>query len=153
MGKFYEGLEEELIVYAQFIAWLQTPVERQVLAGKGTNPEAISRIEGMGSRADDIDYPPCSAGYLITYFFEVGPVLYGGMGPAPLSHTELQAWQSNVGVALSAWESVTLRRMSNAYLGMMDKAKSASCPSPWLEVRDDQAVVATGNHIRGLLRG
>jgi hypothetical protein len=75
--------------------------------------------------------PPCDAGYLIDYLFEIGPTMAAGMGEATISHSELSAWQHNTGISLNSWESRMLKRLSLEYLGESHKARSPDHPAPW----------------------
>ena len=75
--------------------------------------------------------PPCDAGYLLGVLFEIGPTVPAGMGAGPITHGEIDAWQRNTGIALSAWECRTLRRLSMDYLGESHKATARDCPAPW----------------------
>lgn len=75
--------------------------------------------------------PGLPAPHLVGYLFEVGPTLSSGMGPAPLSFSELSAWQSQVGIELQPWEVRLLRRLSLDYLLALQKAKDPACPAPW----------------------
>ncbi len=89
----------------------------------------------MDAKDDDYqpDLPPCQADYLLNYLFDVGPCLYGGMGPTPLTHVELQAWGDLVGIPLNGWEARTLRRLSMEYIGQQQKASAVDCAAPWAE--------------------
>jgi hypothetical protein len=60
----------------------------------------------------------------------------GGMGNAPLSHSEIAAWQGNTGIELSAWEARTLRTLSAEYLNSAQDAEDAKCKAPWGESAD-----------------
>ena len=84
--------------------------------------------------ADGIEpeMPPIDAcGYLVGYLFEVGPSLSGGMGPAPLTHSEIEAWQRNIGLTLEPFEARWLRRLSIEYLNESHRAEKSDCPSPY----------------------
>ncbi len=100
--------------------------------------------------------PPCSAPYLLGYLFEVGPAMHTGMGDAPLSHSEIAAWQANTGIRLTAWEARTLRRLSVDYVNETARATLASAKAPWVdEDMNVERVVASGNTkdaIRNLLK-
>ena len=117
--------------------------------------EPLSRIEAMGDRADDLEYPPCDAGYLIQYLFDVGPIEAGGMGAAPLSHAEIQAWQCNTGIELTAWEAGMMRDLSKAYLSMSHDATRPSCPAPWTPhgVDERAKTVDVAKRVKEALRG
>lgn len=75
--------------------------------------------------------PECDAIYIASYLFEIGPVLHGGMGETPLTHTEIEAWQRNTGIELEAWEAKVLHRLSLEYLSESQKATKPDAPAPW----------------------
>lgn len=114
-----------------------------------------SRIEAMGERADDLEYPRCDAAYVIQYLFDAGPVTFGGMGAAPLSHGEIEAWQRNTGIELTNWESGMLRDLSKVYISMSEEAKRPSCPAPWRPdpIEETPREVDVVKRVRDALRG
>lgn len=81
--------------------------------------------------ADELEMPPCEALYLVGYLFEVGPTVAAGMGDGPLSHVEIDAFQRNTGIELTAWEARTLRRLSQDYAAQSHKSLARDCPPPW----------------------
>lgn len=94
-----------------------------------------SRLEAL-RQAHGKDYqpplPPLEGGeYLLGYLFEIGPALAGGLGPAPLTHGELRAWQDNTGIALMPWEARLLRRLSLEYVAASQAATERNAPPPW----------------------
>lgn len=70
--------------------------------------------------------------YLVDYLLEIGPTMPTGMGVAPLSHGEIAAWQSNVGICLQPWEARALRMLSIEYVGTRAEAADPACPPPYL---------------------
>lgn len=78
--------------------------------------------------------------YLIDYLFEVGPAQGGGLGPVPISHTELLAWQTNMRRFLAPWEIGMLRRLSVVWIDAARQAEEADAPPPWAteEVSDEE---------------
>lgn len=98
------------------------------------------------------DMPEVRAEYLLGYFFEVGPVMAGGMGPAPISQQELVAWQTNTGIELRPWESRVLRRLSSDYITELHKAEDAIRPAPWGGVHVNLIALETKEHMRQLTR-
>ena len=143
MGKFYERCEQELILYVRQSAWLNTVPEKREL----------SRLEQM--RIDQIEpqLPECDAVYLADYLWQVGPTVAGGMGPAPLSHQEIAAWQANTGIELSSWETRTLRSLSVAYLNESHEAKKPVRPAPWLPTQREEARMTVAKKVKDALRG
>ncbi len=103
----------------------------------------LSRLEtrrrdwARANRRAEEEYVPempsveSSAGYLLDYLFDIGPVITEGMGPSIITHLELRAWQDNLGIELQPWEVRFLRRLSSDYLLELNKAEKASCPDPW----------------------
>lgn len=80
-----------------------------------------------------LEMPPCEAFYIVSYLFEIGPGMSGGMGEAPITHGEIESWQRNTGIELNAWEARTLKRLSIEYLNESHKATKPDCPAPWDE--------------------
>lgn len=77
-------------------------------------------------------YPEIAAGaHLVGYLYEIGPTLSGGMGDIAITHTELRAWQDNVGIELQPWEVQLLRTLSAAYLDQLHKATDPNCKPPF----------------------
>lgn len=83
------------------------------------------------------ELPPAGVGaYLIAYLFEVGPTLTGAMGPIPLTHEELRAWQDDMGLQLAPWECRFLRRLSVEYMAELHHAEKPDRPAPWINPDD-----------------
>jgi len=129
------------------LAWLQavphadTPVARSV----SRPAEQRSRLQKILADGGEPLLPPLEAGgHLFELLMSIGPVLAGGMGPVPIDHRELRAWQDNTGHALAAWESVVLRRLSVEWLAESRLAEQPDRPAPWgaPEQSFDRAVVA-----------
>jgi hypothetical protein len=107
-------------------AWLNAS-QRQREQDKARPGSRLSQLAQQGITEPEM--PDCDARYLIDYLFEIGPT----QGDAPLSHTELRAWQHNIGISLQAWELRFLKRLSVEYLGQYRDAAEPDCPSPWAE--------------------
>lgn len=76
--------------------------------------------------------PPIGAGeYLVQYLFEAGPTMPGGMGAAPLTFSELECWQRQVGVDLDPWEVRIVRRLSLEYCAESQAATKPDAPPPF----------------------
>lgn len=71
--------------------------------------------------------------YLVGYLFDVGPVTATGMGAAPVTYAELNAWQQATGIELCAWEASTLRLLSLAYLAATQAAEDPACKPPFAD--------------------
>ena len=69
--------------------------------------------------------PELSMPYLWARLNDVGMCAQGGMGPAALSCTELQAWSHGTAQTLAPWEFCAIRAASRAFvaqLGSKDEA-------------------------------
>jgi len=116
---FFAEVEASLTLFAKHTAWLNTVPEKQKLS---------RRVTRGGSP------PPLShAAYLIDILFEIGPVKVAGMGgTVSIDEQDVYAWQCNQGIALSAWESRTIRTLSREYSHMLSVASDPSCPPPYV---------------------
>lgn len=114
----------------------------------------MTRLERMEAQGRQPPLPPMGmAGHLVGYLFEVGPVGYGAMGPVPLSHSELAAWQGNTGIELSAWEAKALRRLSMDYLSASNAAQEPDCPPFYADKPVVENRTAVSNAVRNILGG
>ena len=95
--------------------------------------------------------PECDAIHIINYLFEIGPALSIGMGQVPLTHSEIQAWQTNTGIELNSWESRAIKSLSIEYCNEMHKATSMDCPSPWIDAPYSKVILS--NSMRDSIRG
>lgn len=138
-------------------AWLQTAPNHPDTKRKTPNakPEKqMTRLERMEAQGQQPPLPPMgAAGHLAGYLFEVGPVGYGAMGPVPLSHSELAAWQANTGIELNAWEARALRRLSMDYLAASNAATAPDCPPFYTDKPVTEQRVAVSNAVRNILGG
>lgn len=69
--------------------------------------------------------------HIVEWLIEMGITEATGMGPAPLSWREIEAWQRASAIELSPWEASLIRKLSIAYIGEGAKAESENCPAPW----------------------
>jgi hypothetical protein len=117
--------------------------------------EPVSRLKALQDSGKPHSMPPVGiAAHLVGYLMDAGPVSHGGMGPAPISHADIAAWQANTGVELTAWESRTVRKLSSEYVAMMGIAKESDCPAPYVDasiVVDQRANVSA--QLRSLFGG
>ena len=136
--QFFAECLTYLDYYVRQVAWLSTPPEQKT-AGRGNQAkEAKSRYETL--RELDPDSPslelPTVEGYahLLTDITELGYCTSAGFGQAVLSYQEIYSWSCLTGTAVTAWEAVTLRRLSRAYCEQVARSKVAACPPPWTPV-------------------
>lgn len=64
----------------------------------------------------------------------------GGMGESPITHSELRAYQENLGIALQPWEVRFLRRLSMDYLIQAQQSVKADCVPPFGPIAHRAAV-------------
>lgn len=96
----------------------------------GTKKEGeTSRRESFEANGLSIEYPECEAAYLLDYLFELGIAL----GDRPLSHSELESWQRNIGITLQPFEIRCIKRLSETYLSASNEMKSVIAVNPWEE--------------------
>lgn len=95
--------------------------------------DRVSRVEQFEKDGIDVTMPECVAAHLVSYLYEIGPTLSGGMGESPISHSEIESWQRNTGVVLDSWQAKTIRRLSSVYLSESHKATKVDAPAPWRE--------------------
>lgn len=86
--------------------------------------------------------PDVSVPHVIDYLMEIGPAASGGMGPTPISHAEIRAWQENTGISLTSWESRTLRQLSREYVGELIAGADRERQAPYQPAEVDTAQVA-----------
>ena len=111
------------------VAWLHARPK-----SAGGKPGATSRLQRLTERGDAPDLPdPGPAGYLAGWLFEAGPVSAAGMGPAPLSWPDLQAWAQATATPLRPWEARLLRQASGEYLSELQAAEAPDRPAPWTQ--------------------
>ncbi len=118
---------------------------------KSKKPE-VSRLQKLkNSNGEDYraDLPPLPCGeHLLDHLWTLGPTMCGGMGETPLSHAEIAAYQSNLGFEFTAWEALTLRRLSLEYLNESGRATKRDCPAPWKCAEQEAAIrVAVGRDL------
>jgi hypothetical protein len=82
-------------------------------------------------KQDVLDMPECDAMHIVSYLFEIGPTLSGGMGESPLPDTEIEAWQRNTGIELQSWEARAVKRLSREYLSESQAATELNRACPW----------------------
>lgn len=90
------------------------------------------------------EMPPIedAAQHVLGYLYEIGPTMIVGMGDAPLTHSEIAAWQVNTGIELSSWEARTLLRLSREHMSQTARACKPNCPPPWASGSAEAKVVA-----------
>jgi hypothetical protein len=113
---------------------------------KGQKQEnSKTRIEILESKKEKGFLPEIEdAEYVIDLLFEIGPVMHSGGGVVPLTFTEMQSWSLITGVFLTAWEALTIRRLSVEFARESTLSKNPERPAPWSIGVTDRASVADG---------
>jgi len=76
-------------------------------------------LEGLGAKPE---MPPVrSHFYIIDFWLQAGVFQASDMGAAPLSSTELMAWQSGAGVDLTPFEFTCILELSRQYLAAQNQ--------------------------------
>ena len=117
MGKFYQAVSDELIIYVSHLAWLNAVPD----GGE------ISRRDEFERDDFPVELPECDAEYLLGYLFELGVVI----GDGAITHGEIESWMSNTGIELTAWEARTLKTLSDAYLKANQGARKVDAETVW----------------------
>jgi hypothetical protein len=94
-------------------------------------PPPISRIDDLKRYKITPQMPPNPAPHIINRLVEIGLTEAAGMGAAPLSWREIDAWCSRTRIDLSPWEARLIRKLSVEYLAESRRAESENCPPPW----------------------
>ncbi len=76
----------------------------------------MDQIESDGGT---LEMPELSMPYLWDRLNDAGMCAQGGMGPAPLSCAELQAWSQGTGMTLAPWEFRAIRAASRAFVSQL----------------------------------
>lgn len=125
---------------------------------KSSTPE-VSRRESIKKMlkmpdGEELAMPECNAPHIVGYLFEIGPTMAAGAGEAPITHTEMRAWQENVGIELESWEARMLKRLSGDYLGESHIATKIDCKAPCKDAPYVHALArVAANHMKDAIRG
>lgn len=112
-------------MYCRHLAWLHAVPEK----AKESRQKSIKAAneDSFLLKMPELD----ESEYLLPMLFEAGLVSQSGMGIAPLSWQEIQAWQNCTGVVLHTWEVCTLKQMSEAYAGEFSSASKPDAAAPY----------------------
>jgi hypothetical protein len=156
LGKFYEGVYDDLSLHVRQLAWLHTAPTPKTKPGRKppTDEQRMTRLQTLQLEGLDPSIPDAGvAAYLVKYLFEVGPTLVAGMGRAPISWAEISAWMHSTGQALQTWESTMLRRLSGDYLATTLDAADPAFPAPFSEQPTPDQRKLVSQKIRTALKG
>lgn len=82
-----------------------------------------------------------AAGYLIGLLQEAGLMSSTGMGPVPLSWTEILAWKNVTGLSVSNWDLLTIKMLSEEYVGELVQATDPNRKAPYSQEDADRKAV------------
>lgn len=133
MGGFQERIRGQLTLVVRQLAWLgavpqPAPGSAEAKAGKRNT---LSRRDELKKNGIVPSLPPNPMPQLMLWFTNIGMVSAGGMGPTPLSWSEITAWQRCTGIRLAPWHAQLLRNLSIAYIAETANAEAENAPAPW----------------------
>ena len=93
----------------------------------------MTRLQTLRTQGLQPEMPPLEGGeHLIDWLLDAGPIEHTAMGPAPITHASIAAWQANQGMSINAWSAQTLRRLSADYVDALRDAKAHDAPAPYI---------------------
>lgn len=115
------------------MAWLHATPKPPEGSRRAKNADGakISRLDQMKKDGITPKMPPNPAPHIIARLIEIGITETTGMGPAPLTWREIDAWCRRTRVDLPPWEARVIRQLSLAYIAEGRRAENESCPPPW----------------------
>ena len=116
------------------MAWLSAtpkPPAGTKRAQAADQQPTLSRIQQMKKDGIVPQMPPNPAPHVISQLVEIGLTEAAGMGVAPVSWREIDAWCIRTAVDLLPWEARLMRRLSVEYVAESRRAESETCPPPW----------------------
>jgi hypothetical protein len=90
------------------------------------------------------------AEYLVGLLYEAGLAGSNGMGIVSLTWTEINNWMAATDLNLSTWEILTIKTLSDAYVGEYSQASSKTRLAPFSQ--EDDNVVASRAKVADRLR-
>lgn len=129
-----------MIRYTRVYAWLHTVPENQ----------EESRYERYLAEGVTVVVPEMQCSYLFDYLQKIGIMTSNGMGNAPLSWQEINAWMQATGVPLNFWELGVIHKASAVYVHQLELSRKIDAPMPERVVEQDPRRLA--RHIKSILR-
>ena len=131
------------------LAWLHATPE----GGKKSRLTLYREIDENSSflRLPELD----AASYLVVLLQEAGIMSTTGMGALPLSWQEIDAWLRCTQRDLSIWERLTIRELSEVYVGELNQASAKDRPQPYVFVEEEVEKIdrpAVANKLLNALR-
>jgi hypothetical protein len=122
-------------LYVRHLGWLHA------------TPEGSDKSRLAGFREKDENHPALrlpdiesefAAGYLVAMLQEAGLMSSSGMGPVPLSWQEIESWMRCTETQITVWERLTIKGMSEDYVGEYLAARKKDRPAPYTYVDPDE---------------
>jgi hypothetical protein len=122
-----------LTLLVRHMAWLNAKPKPDPRTRRGKRDEApkVSRLERLKKNGVTPPMPPNPAPHIFDRLIEIGLTEAAGMGAAPISWREIDAWCSRTGIDLDPWEARLIRSLSTAYIAEGHRAEAETCPPPW----------------------
>lgn len=119
---------------------------------KGFEPE--SRLETIRKAGANPGLPPCPSQDLVDLLFEAGPYTVTGMGSAPLSWQEIDAWLKCTGRQLPYGVVKLVHSLSGTYLAEYRRAEKPDHPRPYIDrVTIEESRDRVSSQIQAALKG
>ena len=139
-------------MYVRQLGWLHATPE-------GSKKTRLATFKSADENHPSLRLPEIeqehAAGYLIGLLHEAGLMSSNGMGPVPLSWSEIESWIRCTELDLSLWERLTIKNLSEEYVGELSQATAKDRPAPFRHVEDEEEIdrSAVENKILSVLRG
>lgn len=112
--------------YVRKLAWLSAKPD----GSKKTRREQFTELNENHSSLSLPDLSESHAGYIIVLLHECGLMSSNGMGPCPLSWTEIHNWLSVTKRDLPTFEINLIKHLSNEYVSEYYLASDINRPDP-----------------------
>lgn len=103
---------------------------------KGSEKSRLATFKGMREDHPMLEMPDLesdhAAGYLIGLLFEAGLMSSNGMGPVPISWSEICAWLEATELDVSVWDKLTVKALSEEYVSSLLQSTGPETPAPYV---------------------
>jgi hypothetical protein len=97
---------------------------------------------------DEAPQPDADMRYLQGWWVEAGMVAQGGMGPAPLTWREVEAFERGSCTDLTPWERARIISLSRVYSGSLSEYRDQKAPAPYKSEATAQALAERDEQIK-----
>jgi hypothetical protein len=113
------------------LAWLNATPE-------GSKRPRLASFRELDEDSSFLKLPDTEgAEYIISLLYEAGLFSTNGMGIVPLPWSEIESWLRCTHANLTVWELLTIRELSEAYVGEYTQASAKDRPAPYMKIDDD----------------